>query len=90
MIAGTEAEYQSDAESTKDTTYNPYGVSFVNIYEKIDQVITALYCIEIVPCLFEVWGISVVAANINPLQAACIVVNTQVQRASMIAPGPVK
>ena len=42
MITGTEAEYQSDAGSTKRASY---GVSFVNIYDKIDCVITAPYCI---------------------------------------------
>ena len=42
MITGTEAEYQSDAGSTKDT--HTYGVGFfVTICEKIDRVITELY-----------------------------------------------
>ena len=45
MIAGTGAEYQSDAKSTKYTTYlalagKPRG-PFVNKCEKIDRVLTA-------------------------------------------------
>ena len=48
MIRGTEAEYQSDAGSTKDTPYltltgNLWGV-FVNICEKIDHFIAAPHC----------------------------------------------
>ena len=38
MLARTEAEYQSDTESTKDTPYLArraiYGVPFVNVCEK--------------------------------------------------------
>ena len=41
IIAGTEAEYQSDPGSQKS-----YGVSFVNICEKIDRVVTALHFIK--------------------------------------------
>ena len=41
VITETEAEYRLDAVSPKET---PYGVSFVNIYEKIDRVITAPHC----------------------------------------------
>ena len=49
MIAGTQAEYKSDAGSTKDAPYlaltgELWGV-FCNIFEKIDRVITALHCI---------------------------------------------
>ena len=48
MIRRTEAEYQSDAGSTKDTPYltltgNLWGV-FVNICEKIDHFIAAPHC----------------------------------------------
>ena len=43
MIAEIEAEYKSDAESTKTPLTLPlqgsYGVSFVNIWEKIDRII---------------------------------------------------
>ena len=49
MITGTEAEYQSGAASTKDTPYLAqragYEVSFENICEKIDCIITAPHCI---------------------------------------------
>ena len=38
------AEYQSDAGSTKDNPYL-YGMSFVNICEKIDLVLMAPQCI---------------------------------------------
>ena len=51
-MAGTEAEYQSDDESTKDTpnlTLTSCGVSFVNICEKnsplynlCNEVLTAI------------------------------------------------
>ena len=49
ILHRTEAEYQSDAESTKYTPYlvltdELWGV-FVNICEKIDRVITAPHCI---------------------------------------------
>ena len=46
MITGTEAEYQSDTEPQNTPHTSPlrvsYGVSFVNICEKIDSVLTAL------------------------------------------------
>ena len=48
IITGTHAEYQSYAGSKKDTPYLAlagvlYGVSFVNIFRKINRVITAPY-----------------------------------------------
>ena len=47
MIAETQAEYQSNAGSTKDTPYldltGELWVSFVNICEKIDRIMTALH-----------------------------------------------
>ena len=53
MIAGTQAEYQaeyqSDAGSTKDTPYlaltGEIWVSFVNIFETFGRVLTAPHCI---------------------------------------------
>ena len=49
MIAGTEAEYRSDAGSTKDTPYHAlrgelWGI-FCEYFQKINRVIMALYCI---------------------------------------------
>ena len=49
MITRTEAEYQSDAGSTKDTPYPAlpgeiWGV-FCEYFEKMDRVITAPHCI---------------------------------------------
>ena len=46
MITGTEAEYQSDAGSTKTPHSSPGRVtSVVDICEKIDHISMALYCI---------------------------------------------
>ena len=43
MIAGTQAEYQSDAGSTKDTLNGrAMGCFFVNIFEKIERIISAV------------------------------------------------
>ena len=47
MIARTQAEYQMlDPQKTPHTSpwQVSYGASFVNIFEKIDRVITALHC----------------------------------------------
>ena len=53
VITETGAKYQSDAGSTKRHPYlslmASHGVSFVNICEKIDRVITAPHCIWIPP-----------------------------------------
>ena len=49
IITDNEAEYQSDAGSTKDTPYI-YGVPFVNICQKIDRVITALHYVYMYVC----------------------------------------
>ena len=48
IITVNEAEYQSDAGSTKDTPYI-YGVP-VNICQKIDRVITALHYVYMYVC----------------------------------------
>ena len=50
MIDGTQAEYQSDAGSTKDTPYlaltgELWGVFCKYFFYKIDRIITALHCI---------------------------------------------
>ena len=48
IIAGTETEYQSEAEPSKDTPYlaltGELWVSFVKILEAIDRVITEPHC----------------------------------------------
>ena len=48
-ITGNEVEYQSDAGLSKDTPYlaltGELWVSFVNVCEKIDRVITEPHCI---------------------------------------------
>ena len=50
MITGTEAEYQPDVGSTKDTPYLALtGEQWGAICEKNDRVITALHCIHIFP-----------------------------------------
>ena len=51
IIAGSEAEYQSESESMRDFPYftltSSYVVSFVDIFVKIDHVIMAPHCILI-------------------------------------------
>ena len=64
MITETVAEYPSNAGSTKKTPLASYEVSFVNICEKIDHIITApLYmlrniCTQIESCLDDAYKIS--------------------------------
>ena len=60
MIAETQAEYQSDAGSTKETPYlcltgELWGV-FVNIFEKIDRILTAPHCCQYYVCWFPANG----------------------------------
>ena len=49
IIAGIEADYQSEAEPTKTHDTSPwlasYVVSFLSILEKIDRIITVSHCI---------------------------------------------
>ena len=58
MIAGIQAEYPSDAESTKDTQYFILmgKMYFLNIFDKIDCIITAPYCSEMFFLYQETFG----------------------------------
>ena len=58
-MGGGGGGYKSDVGSTEDTPYlapmGELGVSFVNICEKIDLVITAPHCTCIHMLCFTIW-----------------------------------